>query len=88
MVDLFHAQLIRGNLSNALKDMKNYIGHVQIAQPPKRHEPDTAGEMDCKYILKELFETNAYTDWVGLEYVPLNDTVSGLKWITDFGYEL
>lgn len=87
-MDLFHCQLIRGNITNALKDLKPHIGHVQIAQAPNRNEPDTPGEVEYKYVLKQLFEGIGYTDWVGLEYNPLNGSVPGLKWITDFGYEL
>lgn len=32
MVDLFHLQLIRGNISNTLDEVKEYIGHVQVSR--------------------------------------------------------
>lgn len=31
MIDLFHLQLIRGNITNTLNDLKSYIGHVQVS---------------------------------------------------------
>uniref|UniRef100_T1J9V8 Putative hydroxypyruvate isomerase n=1 Tax=Strigamia maritima TaxID=126957 RepID=T1J9V8_STRMM len=62
-------------------------GHVQIAQVPDRHEPDTPGEIDFRYILN-LFDELGYLGWIGLEYTPKGHTVSGLKWIKDFGYSL
>lgn len=86
MVDLFHMQHIRGDITNGLKDLAPYIGHVQIAQCPYRHEPDTDGEVNWKYVLKTLEEY--YDDYVGCEYRPKGGTAEGLKWIKDFGYEL
>uniref|UniRef100_A0A336MKW6 Putative hydroxypyruvate isomerase n=1 Tax=Culicoides sonorensis TaxID=179676 RepID=A0A336MKW6_CULSO len=85
MVDLFHLQHIRGDITNSLREFAPYIGHVQIAQCPGRHEPDTDGEVNFKYVLKVLEEY--YSDYVGCEYRPLNGTVEGLKWIKDFGYD-
>lgn len=104
MVDLFHLQHIRGDVTNSLKKFAPYIGHVQvstfsnffkhhnlidhfqIAQSPYRHEPDTDGELNLKYVLKTLEQH--YDDYVGCEYRPVSATVDGLKWIKDFGYEL
>lgn len=87
MLDVFHLQMIRGNVTNAIKDFGNYIGHVQIAQAPNRHEPGYNGELNYKYVLKTL-EENGYGDWIGLEYKPAQSTVSGLQWVRDFGYAL
>lgn len=87
MLDVFHLQLIRGNVTNAIKDFANQIGHVQIAQAPNRHEPGHDGELNYKYVLKTLDE-QGYRDWIGLEYKPANSTVDGLRWIGDLGYNL
>lgn len=43
LVDIFHLQMIRGNVVNNLKEWFNYIGHIQIAQCPSRNEPDSPG---------------------------------------------
>lgn len=87
MVDVFHMQMISGNISNNLKDFSSYIGHVQIAQAPNRNEPCTDGELDYRFILNQL-QLISYDDFIGLEYKPLTNTVDGLKWIKEFGYEL
>lgn len=87
MVDIFHMQMICGNISNNLKDFAPYIGHVQIAQAPNRNEPSTDGELNYRFILKQL-ASSGYDDFIGLEYKPLNNTVEGLKWIEHFGYAL
>lgn len=31
MIDLFHLQLIKGNITNTLNDLRQYIGHVQVS---------------------------------------------------------
>lgn len=87
MLDLFHMQHIKGDITNTIKELMEYCGHVQIAQVPNRNEPNTPGELNYKYILEELKKIG-YDDWVGLEYKPLNDTKDGLKWIQEFGYSL
>lgn len=88
MIDLFHMQLIQGNIINSLTNFKSFIGHVQVAQSPDRHEPDSNGEVNLKFILDQLDTSFGYSDWIGCEYKPLTSTVEGLKWINNFGYEL
>lgn len=87
MVDIFHMQMICGNISNNLKDFAPYIGHVQIAQAPNRNEPSTDGELNYQFILNQI-TASGYHDFIGLEYKPLTNTAEGLKWIKSFGYEL
>nr|CAI5858197.1 unnamed protein product [Callosobruchus analis]CAI5863731.1 unnamed protein product [Callosobruchus analis] len=88
MLDIFHLQLIKGNIINTMKELKDIIGHVQIAQVPYRNEPNTYGELNYEYVLKELKNVAAYDDWIGLEYKPALITTEGLKWIEEFGYNL
>lgn len=87
MIDVYHLQHIQGNVTNALHDLKHYIGHFQIAQVPNRHEPNVRGELDYGHIFQEI-ENVGYSDWVGCEYKPKSDTVSGLGWIKEYGYSL
>lgn len=87
MVDLFHMQMIQGNIANSLRELKPFIGHVQIAQAPNRNEPNTPGELDYKFILKEL-ETIGYDDFIGCEYKPVTTAAEGLGWINEFAYKL
>lgn len=87
MVDIFHLQMIQGNVTNSLKAFAPYIGHIQIAQAPNRNEPNTDGELNYKYILSEISKIG-YDGYIGLEYKPLTSTVEGLKWLKEFGLEL
>lgn len=87
MLDLFHLQLIQGNISHTITNLMPHIGHVQIAQVPNRNEPNTSGEINYTYILDNL-RKQGYDDFIGLEYKPLDDTQKGLKWISDMGFTL
>lgn len=87
MLDIFHLQHIQGNVTNTIKDLIKYIGHVQIAQVPNRNEPNTEGELNYTYIL-DLLEKEGYNDWIGLEYKPKSETSNGLCWIKEMGYTL
>ncbi|KAF3429953.1 hypothetical protein E2986_01235 [Frieseomelitta varia] len=86
-LDIFHLQHICGNITKNIKELLPYIGHVQIAQVPDRHEPDTSGEIDYKYVLSVL-EKEGYDGYIGLEYRPKLSSVDGLCWIQNYGYKL
>jgi len=79
-LDIFHLQQIKGDLTNNIKNLLPYVGHIQLAQVPKRNEPNTPGEIDYNYIFHLLEELN-YSDWIGLEYNPKDDTDKGLSWL-------
>lgn len=87
MLDIFHLQMIKGNIVNSIREMKEHIGHVQIAQAPHRHEPNIEGELNYRFVL-DILRKEGYNDWIGLEYKPIGDTKEGLKWIGEFGYNL
>jgi hydroxypyruvate isomerase len=77
-MDLYHAQIVEGDLSVKLKRWIRQIGHVQIASVPERHEPD-GGEVSYPHLFRLLDELG-YAGWVGCEYRPAAGTVSGLGW--------
>ncbi|XP_045160266.1 putative hydroxypyruvate isomerase [Mercenaria mercenaria] len=82
--DVFHAQIISGDLTGNLKKFLPYIGHIQIAQVPDRGEPDLQGEVNYKYIF-QLLEDIGYDGFIGLEYKPRTTTTEGLKWMKEIG---
>ncbi|EPJ44276.1 MAG: hydroxypyruvate isomerase [Osedax symbiont Rs1] len=83
--DCYHCQIMQGNVVATFKQLQPYIGHVQIAGVPGRHEPNT-GELNYVYILQQL-ANSGYTGHIGCEYLPLNSTVQGLSWINDLSPE-
>ena len=76
--DIYHRQILHGDVLKSLAALKPIIGHVQIAAVPDRHEPGS-GELDDGRILRAL-DTLGYAGYVGLEYRPAADTVAGLAW--------
>ena len=76
--DLFHMQIMEGNLAETLERLLARIGHIQLADAPGRHEPGT-GEINFDFLLRHI-DRIGYSGWIGCEYNPLGDTVEGLKW--------
>jgi hydroxypyruvate isomerase len=77
--DFYHMQLLEGNLINTLSQSSDYIGHVQVADPPGRHEPGT-GEINFPRVLQALVATG-YRGYVGLEYSPWAQGAAALAWV-------
>jgi hydroxypyruvate isomerase len=78
-MDLYHAQIVEGDLSEKLRHFLPHIGHIQIAGVPGRHEPDV-GEINYRHLFA-LIDELGYQGWVGCEYRPLDGTVEGLGWM-------
>jgi hydroxypyruvate isomerase len=77
LYDIYHMQIMGGNILSFVKENLDYIGHFHIAGVPGRHEPCT-GELDYAHIVREL-SFMGYTGCFGLEYWPLDDVESSLK---------
>jgi 2-dehydrotetronate isomerase len=80
--DMYHCQIIHGDVSMRLRQLLPIIGHVQIASVPSRHEPD--GEELNYPFLFELLDSLGYQGFVGCEYIPRAHTLDGLDWFTPF----
>lgn len=80
-MDLYHAQIVEGDIAMKLRRYLPHVGHIQIAGVPERHEPDT-GEVNYRYLFRLLDELG-YDGWVGCEYRPARGTVEGLGWMKD-----
>jgi hydroxypyruvate isomerase len=76
--DIYHRQILHGDVVMGLRQMMPIIGYVQIAGVPDRHEPDS-GELDCTFVFAEL-DRLGYDGFVGCEYRPAGGTVDGLGW--------
>ncbi len=81
-LDLYHAQIIQGDLARTITDHLAQIGHIQIADNPGRHEPGS-GEIHYPYLLA-LLDRLGYAGWVGCEYKPQATTEAGLGWLAPY----
>jgi len=82
-LDLYHCQIMEGDLTRRIEALAPLIGHVQIAGVPNREEPD-AGESNFAYLMQTL-DRVGYTGWVGYEYRPAGATEAGLGWFAPYG---
>lgn len=78
--DIYHQQVMRGDLVPTFERLGDRIGHVQIADSPGRNEPGT-GEINYGFVL-EAIRAHGYDGWVGCEYKPLTTTTEGLGWMS------
>ena len=79
LFDVYHVQIMEGDLTKRLERHRDYIGHVQVAAVPTREEPD-AGEVAYRSVFRAL-KAIGYSGLVGLEYKPRGRTEDGLSWI-------
>ncbi len=76
--DIFHMQIVEGDLAKTIERLLPRIGHMQLADVPERHEPGT-GEINFDFLLAHI-DRLGYQGWMGCEYIPKGDTVAGLAW--------
>jgi len=76
--DIYHAQIMEGDLARTIENNITRIDHFQLADNPGRHEPGT-GEINYPYLFS-LIDRLGYDGWIGCEYRPAAETVAGLGW--------
>ena len=81
--DLYHVQIMEGDLATKVRALAGHYPHVQIAGNPGRHEPDV-GEIHYPYLF-DLFDEIGYEGWIGCEYRPKGATLAGLGWARKYG---
>ena len=77
--DIYHRQVIHGDVIRGLRDLLPITGHMQISSVPGRGEP-CSGELDDRRILKAV-EKMGYAGVIGCEYNPAGGTLEGLGWM-------
>jgi hydroxypyruvate isomerase len=77
--DVYHMQVMEGNLARTIESNLNRISHIQVAENPGRHEPGT-GEIDYSFLFG-FIDQIGYSGWIGCEYRPSKDTLSSLGWL-------
>jgi hydroxypyruvate isomerase len=80
--DIYHCQIIHGDVTMRMRAMMPISGHVQIASVPSRHEPSLE-ELNYPFLFEEL-DRLGYQGFVGCEYNPKAGTVAGLGWFTSY----
>ncbi len=77
--DIYHMQIMEGDLAPTIEKHLDRIAHVQLADNPGRHEPGT-GEINYPFLFSHL-DRLGYDGWIGCEYKPATTTKEGLDWL-------
>jgi hydroxypyruvate isomerase len=77
--DIYHMQIMEGDLVPTMAELMDHIGHIQFADTPGRHEPGT-GEINFPFVF-DAVDRMGYEGWVGAEYTPTRRTEDTLGWL-------
>ena len=80
--DIYHMQIMEGNLTRTISDNLTRIAHIQFGDNPGRHEPGT-GEINFSNLF-HFIDKAGYNGWIGCEYKPAGITEDGLEWIRPY----
>ena len=80
--DIYHMQVMEGDLARTMEANLARIAHIQLADNPGRHEPGT-GEINYPFLY-DFIDRMGYRGWIGAEYKPKAGTEAGLGWFKDF----
>jgi hydroxypyruvate isomerase len=78
LFDIYHVQIMDGDIIRRIHELKDVIGHVHTAGNPGRGELDDKQEIAYKPIMEALIQIG-YTGYVGQEFIPTRDPVVGLR---------
>lgn len=78
LFDVYHIQIMDGNIIDHIKQYISYTGHVQVAGVPGRGEIGTQQEINYRAVMRTLLQ-EGYQGYVGHEWIPTADAMTGLK---------
>ncbi len=78
LFDIYHVQVMHGDLIRRIDQTKDLIGHIHTAGVPGRGELDEKQEINYPAVMKKLIDIG-YTGYVGHEFIPTRDPFAGLQ---------
>jgi sugar phosphate isomerase/epimerase len=78
LFDIYHVQIMHGDVIRRIEQTKDVIGHVHTAGNPGRGELDDKQEINYPPIMRKLLEIK-YDGYVGQEFIPTRDPFKGLQ---------
>ena len=73
LYDIYHAQIMEGDVVATIRKYHQYISHYHTAGVPGRHEIEENQELNYRYIMNEIHKTG-YTGFIGQEFIPTGET--------------
>lgn len=78
LFDIYHVQIMDGDVIRRIRQYKDFIGHVHTAGNPGRGELDNKQEINYPPIMQALIDVG-YKGYVGQEFIPTRDPIAGLR---------
>jgi len=78
LFDVYHVQIMDGDIIRRIHEHKDYIGHVHVAGNPGRGELDDKQEISFRPVMQALVDIG-YQGCVGHEYIPTRNPLTGLR---------
>ena len=78
LYDIYHAQIMEGDIIETIHAHREHFGHYHTAGCPGRHELDSRQELHYPAILAAIRQSG-YTGWIGHEFLPTGDPLSGMR---------
>jgi hydroxypyruvate isomerase len=78
LFDIYHVQIMHGDIIRRIEQTKDLIGHVHTAGNPGRGELDDKQEINYPPIMRKLLDIG-YKGYVGQEFIPTREPLAGLR---------
>jgi hydroxypyruvate isomerase len=78
LFDIFHVQIMQGDLIARIKQYHDYIGHYHTAGVPGRHEIGQSQEINYPAVVKAIAATG-YQGYLAQEFIPTRDPIESLR---------
>ncbi|MHC4569624.1 MAG: TIM barrel protein [Planctomycetota bacterium] len=78
LFDVFHVQIMDGDIISRIRQYKDYIGHYHTAGNPGRHELDDTQEINYRAVFEAIAATD-FAGYIGHEFIPTRDPLKGLS---------
>lgn len=77
LYDIYHAQIMEGNIISTIRTNKDYIGHYHTGGVPGRNEIDETQELYYPAVMRAIVKTG-FQGYVGQEFIPKRDPLTSL----------
>src|SRR4029079_4971878 len=78
LYDIYHMQIMEGDVIRTIRDNKEYLGHFHTGGVPGRHELDGTQELNWRTVAKAIADTG-FSGFVAHEFVPTRDPLTSLR---------
>jgi hydroxypyruvate isomerase len=82
LYDIYHMQIMEGDVIRTIKDKHAYFGHYHTAGVPGRHEIDDAQELFYPAIMRAIADTG-FKGYVAQEFLPTREPLASLRQSVD-----